>query len=272
MSDDPTIPRHFSFDTDAVQLRHEAVEIVARHARGLPGTRGSASPPPAPPLRANAARALEEGQQQLAKGCLAEALLRADTTIGLAPPGSDLLAGGWVLSGQVRLLQGNPQAARHAFARALDASPAHIEARLGLAYALRAMHQGARAIPIYLEAIALSTDERERGALRLALADTYRATGNADAARRVLRVRGVGELGVVGAASRAAGAAAAQHGRRLAGAFWRRAAGAAARPPKSAPLGPVAASCVGSALRVAARHATLVGHPFPQPKLCWKRE
>ncbi|MDQ4076912.1 MAG: tetratricopeptide repeat protein [Chloroflexota bacterium] len=135
-----------------------------------------------------------EGRDHLRKGNIAEALLCADTTIGLAPPDGQLLADGWSLHGQVRLLQGNPQAARAAFSRALDANPAHVNARLGLAEAYHAMKHTSRAIPLYLEALTLATEEAEKGRVRLLLADTYRALGKADAARAVLRANNVGRM------------------------------------------------------------------------------
>lgn len=181
----------------AAQLRHEAVAIVQRHRRGLPGTLTDAAPAPAAPTIADAARSLEEAQRLLAAGRYGEALLRADTTIGLAPPGSDLLADGWALHGQVRLLQGNPKAARASLERALVINPAHLPARLALADAYQQLHQPARAVPLYLEALALMQDEGARGQVRLALATAYRRAGQPDAARRVLRTHTVGQLSLL---------------------------------------------------------------------------
>jgi hypothetical protein len=160
----------------------------------LPGERGEESPAPVRPAEASAARALAEGNEQLHAGNVAEALLRADAAAGLAPHGSNLLADACTLQGQVRLVQGNPQAARMAFNRALEVNPAHYEARLGLAAAFRALHTPARAIPLYLEAVSLTTDDAERGRVRRLVAETYREAGQPDAARRALLVAGAGPV------------------------------------------------------------------------------
>lgn len=169
------------------QLRREAVEIIQRHRRGLPGYRGNAAPPPATAALDSSHQALLEGRQQLQAGNLAEALLRADTAIGLAPSGSDLLADGWTLRGEVCLAQNHVQAARDAFKRALGVNPAHVDARMGMAETFRCVNQHARAIPLYIETIPLMVQTEDRTRLRLLLADSYLAVGQPEAARRVLR-------------------------------------------------------------------------------------
>ncbi|MGH2545210.1 MAG: tetratricopeptide repeat protein, partial [Ardenticatenaceae bacterium] len=186
----PSVPEMPTAKSHA-QLRHEAGEIIRRHQRGLKGVRTAAAPRPAGPVPANALKSLLEGRDLLRKGNIAEALLRADAAIGLAPPGSTLLSDSWTLHGDVRLLQGNPQAARSAFERALDVNAAHVEARLGLGEAYRRMSQPGRAIPLYLETLPLLTEEPERARLRLIISDTYRAAGQPEAARRALRAGGM---------------------------------------------------------------------------------
>lgn len=169
------------------QLRREAVEIIQRHRRGLPGYRGNVAPPPATAALDGTLQALLSGREQLQIGNLAEALLRADTAIGLAPSGSDLLADGWTLRGEVCLAQNHVQAARDAFKRALGVNPAHVDARLGMAETFCRVNQHARAIPLYIETLPLVVQAEERTRLRLLLADSYLAVGQPDAARRVLR-------------------------------------------------------------------------------------
>lgn len=175
------------------QMRREAVEILHRHQRGLAGYRGPGVPPPVTPAADEAARAIEAGQRALAAGQLAEALLCADTAVGRAPYGSPLLADAWSLQASVRLRQGNIQAARAAYGKALLINPAHTGARLGLAGVLRQLHQPQRAIPLYLEAIPLLTEEDERARVRLLLADCYHEAGQPEQARRLLQ-RGIRRL------------------------------------------------------------------------------
>ncbi len=187
MSDSPPEPK------SADQLRREAVEILHRRNRGLPSYRGKAAPAPVATKGAAAVKALAEGHEFLRAGRIAEALVRADTALGLSPFGSELLAESWVLHGEVRVRQGNIQAARGAFRKALKINPAHIAARLGLAGAFRQMRQPQQAIPLYLEAIALVEQEEERARLRLLLAESYREAGQSQMARRVFRMAGEGQ-------------------------------------------------------------------------------
>jgi tetratricopeptide (TPR) repeat protein len=148
------------------------------------------------PKPASALKSLLEGRDLLRKGNIAEALLRADTAIGLAPHGSNLLADGWTLHGDVRLIQGNPQAARAAFERALHVNAAHIEAHLGLAESFRRMSQPGRAIPLYLETLPLLTDESERARVRSLVVESYRAAGQPEAARRAVRAGGMRNMDI----------------------------------------------------------------------------
>lgn len=169
------------------QLRREVAEIIQRHKRGLPGYRGEAAPPPVKAELERAEELLTKGRAFLAKGELAEALIQADTAIGIAPAGSVLLPDCWTLRGKIRMQQGNIQTARQAFQQAMLLNPAHIEARLGTAETFRRANQDARAIPLYIETIPLIRDVEERTRLRLLVADCYVTIGKPEAARRVLR-------------------------------------------------------------------------------------
>ncbi len=169
------------------QLRREVVEIIERRKRGLPGYHGDGAPPPASAALAKAEEALDAGRVFLQNEQFAEALLRADIVIGLAPRNKSLLEDGWTLRGEVCLQQGNLQTARHAFQQAMLLNPAHIQARVGMTETFKKANQPARAIPIYVETIPLVQDVEERTRLRVLLAESYLAAGKPEAARRVLR-------------------------------------------------------------------------------------
>jgi tetratricopeptide (TPR) repeat protein len=141
-----------------------------------------------------AARYYSEGADLLAEGRLAEALTRCDTAIGLADPGSRMLANCLALQGEVQLRQGHPQTARAAFTRALEVNPAHVPARVGVANAYRVLRRPSAAIPYLLEAVQLCEDDVEKGHLRRVLADTYREANRPHMARRVLRAGSVGRM------------------------------------------------------------------------------
>lgn len=169
------------------QLRREVVDIITRRKRGLPGYRGDSAPAPASSPLEKAKETLDIGHSFLKKEQFAEALLRADLVIGMAPRESRLLEDGWTLRGNVSLRQGNVQSARHAFQQAMLLNPAHIPARMGMTETFRKAKQPNRAIPIYLETIPLVQNVEERTRLRCLLADCYLAAGKPEAARRVLR-------------------------------------------------------------------------------------
>ena len=169
------------------RLRREVVEIVQRRKRGLPGYRGDGAPAPASSALEKAEEMLDVGRSFLKSEQFAEALLRADIVIGMAPRESRLLEDGWTLRGEVSLQQGNVQTARQAFQQAILLNPAHIPARVGMTETFRKAKQPTRAIPIYLETIPLVQDVEERTRLRFLLADCYLAAGKPEAARRVLR-------------------------------------------------------------------------------------
>ncbi len=195
MSDDPSAPPAATVSgKEPWQLRSEVVEILHRRQRGLPGFRQEGSPQPVRPAAERAAAALAEGRTLFAAGNIAEALLRADTVIGLAGAGSDLMVEGLTLNGEGRLLQENPQAARAAFERCLAINPAHIPARMGLAVAYRRLYRPANAIPIYLETLALVSDPQQRAHLKRLIADTYQEAGKPHAARHVLRIGSVKQM------------------------------------------------------------------------------
>jgi tetratricopeptide (TPR) repeat protein len=172
------------------QLRHEAMDIILRRKRGLPGYRGTGAPAPAAASRENALRAYEDATRYFKMRQQAEALRCADIAIGRAPAGSTLQADGWTLRGEIHLRQGKRQAARGDFGQALLVDPGHKRARILLAATYQQMGQPARSIPLYLEALALVQDPAERAQIGVLLADSYRANGRPDAARRVLRITG----------------------------------------------------------------------------------
>lgn len=184
MSDADSSPSANAQNAD--DLRRQAVEIVQRRKRGLAAQQALASVATPPAERVKVA--LDEGRHLLDAGRIAEALIRAEIVIGLAPHGTPLQAEGWILQGKARVAQGYPQAARDAFNRALHVNPVSVEARLRLAELYRASRQPRRAIPLYLEALALMREPEEMAEARLALAETYRAAGRPDAARRVVRI------------------------------------------------------------------------------------
>ena len=169
------------------RLRHETQEIVKRRQRGLPAYRGNNAPEPVSVDRERIEALLAESRASMQGGRFADALLRADTAIGLAAGDELLSAEAWALAGEARLNQGNMQTARAAFGKALVANPAHVEARIGLCRAYRRIGQPERAIPIYLETLALVRDGGERSALAGELAECYRQAGRPDMAIRVLR-------------------------------------------------------------------------------------
>lgn len=168
------------------QLRREVVEIVQRRKRGLPGYRGLGAPPAAAAALEKAEEGLNRGRFFLERNQLAEALLRADIVIGLAPRENRLLEDGWTLRGEVCLQKGDIQSARQAFQQAMLLNPAHIAARIGMTETFKKAHQHERAIPIYVETIPLVQEAQKRTRLRLLLAQTYLTVGKPEAARRVL--------------------------------------------------------------------------------------
>jgi tetratricopeptide (TPR) repeat protein len=172
------------------ELRLEAMEIILRRKRGLPGYRGAGAPAPAAASRENALKAYEDAARYIKAGQQAEALRCADIAIGRAPAGSTLQADAWTLRGDIHLRQGMRQAARGDFGQALLVDPGHKRARILLAATYQQMGQPARAIQLYLEALALVQDPAERAQIGVLLADSYRANGRPDAARRVLRITG----------------------------------------------------------------------------------
>jgi tetratricopeptide (TPR) repeat protein len=168
------------------ELRRQAAEIVQRRKRGLAARHALA--PIAEPTPDRARATLVEGRRLFEEGKIAEALIRAEVVIGLAPHGSTVQAEGLILLGDGRLAQGYPQAARASYNRALHIHPGSAEARLKLADVYRRIRQPQRAIPLYIEVLVLIRDPDEAAEVRLDLADTYRAAGRPDAARRVVRI------------------------------------------------------------------------------------
>lgn len=168
------------------RLRNETAEIVKRRQRGLPAYRGNSAPEPVGIERERIESLIEQAREAMRGGRFADALLRADTAIGLAASDELLSAEAWALAGEARLHQGNMQTARAAFSKALVANPAHVEARVGLCRAYRRIGQPERAIPIYVETLALVSDG-ERSALAGELAECYRQAGRPEMAIHVLR-------------------------------------------------------------------------------------
>ncbi|MCB0078497.1 MAG: tetratricopeptide repeat protein [Anaerolineales bacterium] len=176
---------HNPTPADADRIRNEAAEINRRFQRHLPRhvsqrVANNADREAAALQQLATAEARRKAQRW------AEALSLAEAACGLAPLNSMAQADAFALVGELRLEQGNHQAARAAFEQALQIAPAHLAAHTGLAAAYRRSQRADHAVPLYLEAIALTDNESQRRHLRGLLAETYREMGKADLARELL--------------------------------------------------------------------------------------